>query len=110
MNNKRKIISLLLAAVFLQYFASTTFFVHTHKLPTRTIVHSHPFPSKEHSHTDNQVLCLDLLSQAIYVTTPQLEAPGFTACIVRTVGGWWSDVCGQQQDVCDIRLRAPPVC
>ena len=110
MQRKRVLIALLLSFVFLQYFASTTFFVHAHKLATRTLVHSHPFPDKANHHTENQVLCLDLLSQATCVATPQITAPDVTMDIVRRVGGWWNVAEGQAPDVIVRQLRAPPVC
>lgn len=110
MRNGRKFIALLLGVVFLQYFASTTFFVHCHKLATRTIVHSHPFPNKANNHTEDQVLCLDLLSQATCVSTPQISAPDFTVNTICTVGCEWVIANGQVSVIGIRQLRAPPVC
>ena len=96
--------------MFLQYFADTTFFVHCHKLPTHTIVHSHPFPDKPHNHSDNQVLCLDLLSQATCINTSQLSAPDFIIDIIRIVGGEIIATNDQLPIVGVSQLRAPPAC
>ena len=108
--NQRKVIAIVLGLVFLQYFVGTTFFVHCHELPTRVIVHSHPFANKPHNHSDSQVLCLDLLSQATCVTSPQLSAPNFFIDIIHIVGG----VCliaNEQVPIIGVcQLRAPPVC
>ncbi|MBO4751556.1 MAG: hypothetical protein J5526_02265 [Bacteroidales bacterium] len=108
--NKRQLFAILLGIVFLQYFAASNFFIHSHKLPTRIIVHSHPFPDKPHNHTDNQIDCLDLLSEATCVTTQQVNAPDFVADIIRTIGGAWIVADGQRPDVGIMSLRAPPTC
>lgn len=102
--------SILLGIVFLQYFASTNFFIHCHKLPTRIIVHSHPFPNKPHNHTDNQIDCIDLLSEATCETTPLVNAPEFMADIVRDVSTERQEAEGQRTVAGEIRLRAPPIC
>ena len=107
---KRKFVAILLGVVFMQYFAGTNFFIHCHKLPTRIIVHSHPFPNKPHNHTDNQIDCMNMLSDATCVATPDVEAPDFVVDIVRTVGTDWVITEGERTIVGNKSLRAPPVC
>jgi len=57
-----KIIGMLLAALYLSYFVGTHFFVHTHQLPTRVVVHSHPFAKLPHNHTTLELQLIDELS------------------------------------------------
>lgn len=106
----RRVISLFMACVFLQYFAGTSLFIHCHKLPTRIIVHSHPFPNKPHNHSDQQIECLKLLSEATCVVTPALGAPHFFLCAVADVSSECAVAGGQRPTVDVSRLRAPPVC
>ncbi len=62
MERHHKFIGLLLAALYLSYFVGTHFFVHTHQLPTRMVVHSHPFANHPHSHSTLELQIIDELS------------------------------------------------
>jgi hypothetical protein len=56
----RKLLSLSILSIFLTYYASISFFSHTHIVDGVTIVHSHPFQTQQHSGKD--VVLLQLLS------------------------------------------------
>ena len=72
-----KIIGLLLAALYLSYFVGTHFFVHSHQLPTRVVVHSHPFAKQPHNHSTMEIQLIDELSNCVFIVDdlhPQLDA------------------------------------
>lgn len=51
-----------LLSLFAAYYASVTLFTHIHIVNGCTIVHSHPFSDKNHSHTVDQVITIAHLS------------------------------------------------
>lgn len=72
-----KIIGLLLATLYLSYFIGTHFFVHSHQLPTRVVVHSHPFAKQPHDHSAIELQLIDELTTYIFLVDdhqPQLQA------------------------------------
>ena len=56
----RKIAGLLLATLYLSYFAGTHLFYHSHIVQHTTVTHSHPF-SKHHGHSLLQLQLIDEL-------------------------------------------------
>ena len=74
MDGRRCFYALLLSAVYLFYFGSCNFFVHSHTLPNGVVVHSHPFPEKEHSGSQ-EIVMIDLLSDVICEPAAGVAAP-----------------------------------
>ncbi len=62
MKIRSRYLGLLLATLYLSYFVGTHFFVHSHQLPTRVVVHSHPFAKQPHSHSTMEIELIDELS------------------------------------------------
>jgi len=62
MARHQKFIGLLLTTLYLSYFIGTHFFVHAHQLPTRVVVHSHPFAKQPHDHSAIELQLIDELS------------------------------------------------
>lgn len=59
MSRRRRILGpLLLLTLFLTYQVSITMFTHVHIVNGVMIVHSHPSPSKKHTHTGGQVITI----------------------------------------------------
>ena len=55
MGKPKKILSVLLVALFVSYYAGVSFFPHTHVYAWGTVTHSHPYSSGTHTH------CTDIL-------------------------------------------------
>lgn len=60
-----RIFKIILPALFIAYLASTSFFYHTHIVNGVTIVHSHPFEKKGHTHTQKGYLIINLMAHYI---------------------------------------------
>lgn len=66
MDKTKKIISVFLVTFFISYYFSTFYFVHTHQQDGRTITHSHPYTSGNHSHSDNSFHLISSLSNLLF--------------------------------------------
>lgn len=62
MKTIKQITVLLLTALYLFYFAGTHFFVHSHFINERIVVHSHPFAKSNHTHSTLEIQLIDELS------------------------------------------------
>ncbi|MFA5301728.1 MAG: hypothetical protein WC395_03475 [Bacteroidales bacterium] len=62
---RNKIITFILALFFLGYYAGTSMCYHQHSDNGREISHSHPFSSRTHTHTDNQLQLITFLSVVV---------------------------------------------
>lgn len=51
-------VALLLLSLFLSYQVGITMFGHAHMVDGEVLVHSHPFNTPQHSHSDGQILTL----------------------------------------------------
>lgn len=107
MKKIRQILVLLLTAVYLFYFAGTHFFVHSHFINERIVVHSHPFAKSSHTHTSLEIELIDELSNdtcTVGDNSPVLE-PSYS-------GHWQYVVAPTAVATLDNgtlrRLRAPP--
>lgn len=107
MRKGKQILVMLMTALYLFYFAGTHFFVHSHFINERVVVHSHPYAKKSHTHTTLEIQLIDELSNDTYTVdsnVPSLEAQ---------YSGHWSYAIASTT-VVDIdnsavrRLRAPP--
>ena len=67
MHKTKKLLSLLLIALYLSYYAGTTFFPHTHKYVWGTVTHSHPYSSASHTHTANALFFINNLNNLLFV-------------------------------------------
>lgn len=56
-----------LVALFLCYYASSTFFVHTHNIDGHVFTHSHPYSSSSHSHTTASLQLFGSLNHILFV-------------------------------------------
>ena len=92
---RRGLFGALMFAVLLFNITATTFFLHSHNIEGREIVHSHPYSdSSAHSHTRNHILllnnalhlealtaeaetCCEVLFTEIYITHEEFDAPLF---------------------------------
>lgn len=103
------IVNWLLLALYIGYFAGTSFFVHKHQLLGRVVVHSHPFSTPRHGHSANCFQLLDLLQDrtstvGVDLTLPdciQLQYFQIDTMLIESSmieGRTWSS-----------QLRAPPV-
>jgi len=110
----KKIISFLFVALFMSFYASTTFFSHTHIISGATITHSHAHANSHHDtktggHTEH---CITLIAQVSHfeyidflccsVPTP-LQFPLHKNTFVETTH-WVASIHFQ-----NLSLRAPPM-
>lgn len=107
MKRTRQILVLLLTAVYLFYFAGTHFFVHSHFINERIVVHSHPFAKSNHTHTTLEIQLIDELSNDTCTVDDSLPALEPQYC-----GHWQYAVATTDVVTLDNgaarRLRAPP--
>ncbi len=68
-------VSLGLLILYLVFQASTSVFPHTHIVEGKKMVHSHPYSSANHNHTEDQVTAIELLSgsQTLNVCVPFIQ-------------------------------------
>lgn len=82
----KQIVSVFFVALFMSYYASTTFFLHTHTISGATIVHSHLHTDSHHDtknggHTQNEITLIAQISHFEFIDfscsfilqTPQLS-------------------------------------
>jgi flagellar biosynthesis protein FlhB len=60
-----KITALVLAFLFMGYYAGATLFYHSHTDNRQVISHSHPYTSRNHTHTSEQLQLISFLSVVI---------------------------------------------
>ena len=63
----KKILSFLLVALFISYYASTHFFYHTHHYTWGAIAHSHPYTSEMHTHSAGTLQLINSLTTLLFV-------------------------------------------
>lgn len=103
-----KVISYLLLVVYIGYFASTNFFVHSHHFQNRTVVHSHPFANRSHGHTGNEIQLIDLLQEITStegVSLPSVSCPEIECFVIEAETQEQSPVLA---DVQHLQRRGPP--
>jgi hypothetical protein len=78
--------SLCLIVLFLNYYAATTVFVHTHETRFGLITHSHPYKGA-HTHTSNAYELLSILTNSpfLFSSTVFVGAVWFVLRIIRVV-------------------------
>ena len=67
MDKIKKIVSLFLLALFVSYYVSTNFFIHTHSYDYGTITHSHPYTSGTHTHSSSAFQLINNLTNLLFV-------------------------------------------
>lgn len=72
---KSKLISFLLLVLYMGYFAGVNFFVHSHMVQNHLVVHSHPYASKNHNHSDKAIQLVDLLQDYTSTEPVHVDAP-----------------------------------
>ena len=108
MYNKRRLIAILLSFVFLQYFAWCNFFVHSHRLTNRIIVHSHPFSNKAHNHSTEETLIISQLSDATCLSQQPLGVPDCAVSVLHTMQDIYVGCRVKGESLLSPALRAPP--
>lgn len=107
-------IKIALLMIFLSYFASITFFTHTHVINGVTIVHSHPFAEDNegkplHEHTGAEIQLINTISTffstSIVVLAVLLLLPVAKVRIIYARQKWFATY-NYTQGV--VSLRAPP--
>jgi hypothetical protein len=68
----KKILSLLLIALYVSYYVSANFFIHTHDSTWGTVTHSHLHTESHHNtkngdHTEDSIMMIALISHFEYV-------------------------------------------
>lgn len=107
MKKTRQIYVLLLTALYLFYFAGTHFFVHSHFINERIVVHSHPYANSNHTHNTLEIQLIDVISNDTCTAdnTIQVSSPLY-------MGHWTFAIDRAPSIVVDHaatrRLRAPP--
>lgn len=66
--NLRKFPSFLLLVLFLFNIANQIFFIHTHTVDRRAVVHAHPSTNKDHTHTNWEYIIIANLNCQNLVT------------------------------------------
>lgn len=100
-------IGLFLLVLYAFFFASTTLFVHTHQ--DSNITHSHPWSSKNHTHTGSQLQLIDCLADGLTLVEDTVLIPDVKLLFVCSI-----NTCPEEVDVLNpglslCGLRAPPV-
>ena len=72
--NLKKIVGVLMLAVYAFFFASTNLFYHSHQFENFKIVHSHA-GDKSQNHTASQLLLIEALSTDNYEGTSDIIVP-----------------------------------
>jgi len=72
MGKTKKIVSLLLLALYVEYYAGTTLFFHSHIYANGAVTHSHPFASATHTHSAAAFQLIDSLTTILFVGTAAL--------------------------------------
>ncbi len=103
-------ISLLLLSLFLSYQVCITMFGHVHMVGGLMLVHSHPYKTAQHTHTDGQLHTLANLSHLVGVspTQPSLQIELFGVSVTRSYFYETDFVPAVRTE--GNHLRAPPVC
>ncbi len=75
-----------LLVLFLAYFASISFFTHSHVVDGLTVVHSHPFSSDSSDHSEEDLVLIAALSD--YLSPELALAPQLPDVIVSAYRVW----------------------
>lgn len=107
---KKKLLTLLkffLIVLYINYYGSTIFFVHTHQTPYGPITHSHPYKGA-HQHSANAFVTIAVLSE-IAVCTVLFAAAVFIQRVVGLVQTSYHKYHAYRL-LQHVYLRAPPYC
>ncbi len=104
------IMSLCLLILYMVFQAGTSVFPHTHIVDGEKMVHSHPYSSANHTHTEDQVAAIELLSnvQTLEVDI-QSERIVLRPVLYDLEFNGDSSVSSSPHTHC-VNLRAPPFC
>lgn len=101
--------SLLLLSLFLSYQVCITVFGHVHMVGSSMLVHSHPYKTAQHTHTDGQLHTLAQLSHLVGVSPqqPSFRAELYGVSVVRSLFREMAVPLAAHTE--GNHLRAPPV-
>lgn len=106
----RRDISVLMVAIYVVFYVSANFFYHSHVYANSKVVHSHPFGSKTHNHTADQIQLIQVVESSSYESsTPMAEVPAGIEGIQSTIVSIYGEQTAQIGAVAYPSLRAPPV-
>lgn len=104
---RHRIIALLLALLFVGYYASNTMFEHVHYVDNVMVVHSHPFGGSGHSHTSAGMQAISLLNSAIILGSPETVTTS-PAMLLIAIVGFVAAAAAISRHLLSLSLRAPP--
>ena len=107
-DKRKKIISLLLVALYLIFYAGTFSFNHTHVYPWGTIVHSHPYSSANHTHTINAIQLINSFSNLLYIVGTAVFCFAFLPVAITLFSSVATPHVISRLTGCN-QLRAPPI-
>ena len=105
---RHRIIALLLAMLFVSYYAGSTMCEHVHYVDNVMVVHSHPFGGAGHTHSASAMQALSVLNATMQFTYAELAMP-FVAAILLFVVTAVAAYCPCSLQLKCPSLRAPPV-
>lgn len=108
MQKRSRIISLMLLALYLGYFAGASFFVHVHNSNGRIIVHSHPFTNSHHKHSSHCFQLIDLLQDRNSSGAEDFDLPACAQLQRYTIESVTPEQVLFFRPIHGAQLRAPP--
>ena len=100
----------MLIALFVSYYASSAFFIHTHVIDGKTVTHSHPYlPSGHHTHSNAAFYLIQYLNQIVLVgglLTVFMAALSFIRIILNSTAPHYLN----RRFIRFSFLRGPPFC
>jgi hypothetical protein len=112
----KKLTGYFLLIIFSGYFASVTFFTHTHIVDGVTIVHSHPFRSHSgnvpvhHQHSENGFVLIHFLSHFMTITSLSVYGVAIIRKALRNLSVIADEnIVRDFSYYCTYLLRAPPL-
>ncbi|MGN1246830.1 MAG: hypothetical protein ACI4UN_09360, partial [Muribaculaceae bacterium] len=107
-DRRHRILAMMLAVLFMGYYASSTLCEHVHYVNDVMVVHSHPFGGSGHTHTAAGLQALSLFNATLHYILAEVAtvAVAVTVAMVITVA---ATVAVATRFMGKPALRAPPV-
>ncbi|MGF1637585.1 MAG: hypothetical protein ACFCUU_10980 [Cyclobacteriaceae bacterium] len=111
-----RLIALLHLSLMGALMLNSTLFWHVHQLNDNSlIVHAHPYqksedqPFQEHQHTDDELLTIDLISNAVYFSPEVHQIQELKATYTECIECFYNSHIYSNHFLSNKRLRGPPV-
>ena len=108
MFRKKKIVPLLLLVLFVNYYISTNFFLHSHVFADEVVTHSHPYTSETHTHSANALQLITNLTNTLFVGLAAIFFLALYVILRPFVCSFYKQRTFDSLIGCNL-LRAPPV-